>query len=243
MNVVLFLPHNQDKRRIVQALTGANYTVREVRSFEECMRLARAKHIGAFIFDSDSLPFFDALTLVTFVRESPQATIFIVAHHLDPQQRLRLFEAGVDDLVDEPLFVSELLVRLCRSIRLRQAASNHLTSHEVSLLRCGELELDLVRRTVRRSGQLIDLRPKEFALLECLARNMNRPLTRTELMEDLCCSASQGDSNVVDVHINSLRNKIDRCFPSKLIHTTRGVGYSLVVPAEPSWRRTRMQKQ
>lgn len=233
MNVVLFLPHNQAKRRIGQALTGANYTVNEVRSFEECTRLARAKHIGAFIFDADSLPFFDALTLVTFIRESPRAAIFIVAHHLEAQQRLRLLEAGVDDLVSEPLFVSELLVRLCRSIRLRQAASDHLTVHKVLLLRCGELELDLLRHSVRRSGHLIDLRPKEFALLECLARNMNRPLTRTKLMEDLCCSSSQASSNVVDVHINALRNKIDRGFPRKFIHTTRGLGYSLVVPAAP----------
>jgi two-component system OmpR family response regulator len=232
MNVVLFLPQNQAKPRIDQALTGAKYTVKEVRSFEECTQLARANHVSAFVLDSDSLPFFEALILVTFIRASPQATIFIIAHHLDPQQRMRLLEAGVDDLVDEPLFVSELLVRLCRSMRLRQAASNFLTAHEVSLLRCGELELDSVRRTVRRSGQVIDLRPKEFALLECLARNMNRTLTRTKLMENLCCSCSQGWSNVVDVHIYLLRNKIDRGFPNKFIHTIRGVGYSLVVPVE-----------
>jgi DNA-binding response OmpR family regulator len=163
--------------------------------------------------------------------ENPQAALFVFTNNSDLHQRLRLFEAGADDLISEPFFTSELMARLRRSVRLRQAASDFSAAHEVSILRCGELELDLVRRKVVRAGRLIDLRPKEFLLLEYLARNVNRPVTRTMIMEHVWSSSFEGLSNVVDVYINSLRNKIDRGFKEKLIQTNRGVGYSLVLPS------------
>jgi two-component system, OmpR family, response regulator len=95
---------------------------------------------------------------------------------------LRLFEAGVDDYVCEPFFGSETAVRLSLSIRLRQAASGLSASNSVNVLRSGDLELDLVRRIAARSGKAIDLRPREFLLLEYLVRNVNRPVTRTMIL-------------------------------------------------------------
>jgi DNA-binding response OmpR family regulator len=232
MTVLLFLPRRRVERRIEKALAAAHFAIRKTQSVKEFSQIARTEDHRGIIVDSGSLPFLDALTLITFVRmENPRAAVFVIAHELDLHQRLRFFEAGIDDLISEPFFVSELLARLRRSIQLRQAAMDFAVAHEVSILRCGDLELDLVRRKVVRSGRLIDLRPKEFLLLEYLVRNVNRPLTRTMIVEHVWNSTFEGLSNVVDVYINSLRNKIDRDFPERLIQTSRGVGYILVLPA------------
>jgi two-component system, OmpR family, response regulator len=94
------------------------------------------------------------------------------------------------------------------------------------VLRSGDLELYLVRRRTMRSGKAIDLRPKEFLLLEYLVRNVNRPVTRTMILEHVWNSSFEGLTNVVDVYINALRNKVDRDFPQKLIQTNRGIGYT-----------------
>jgi two-component system OmpR family response regulator len=141
---------------------------------------------------------------------------------------LLLFEAGVDDCVHEPFFASELAVRLGLSIRLRQAASAVMVFNAVNVLRSGDLELDLVRRTAARLGKAIDLRPKEFLLLEYLVRNVNRPVTRTMILEHVWNSSFEGLTNVVDVYISALRSKVDRGFPQKLIQTNRGIGYTFI---------------
>jgi DNA-binding response OmpR family regulator len=99
------------------------------------------------------------------------------------------------------------------------------------VLRSGDLELNLVRRTAARLGKAIDLRPKEFLLLEYLVRNVNRPVTRTMILEHVWHSSFEGLTNVVDVYISSLRSKVDRDFPQKLIHTNRGIGYTLICTA------------
>jgi DNA-binding response OmpR family regulator len=122
-------------------------------------------------------------------------------------------------------------VRLGLSIRLRQAAADVATSNKVNSLHSGDLELlDLVRRRVARLGKAIDLRPKEFLLLEYLLRNVNRPVTRTMIMEHVWNASFEGLTNVVDVHISALRSKVDRGFPEKMIRTNRGVGYTLTCP-------------
>jgi two-component system OmpR family response regulator len=139
---------------------------------------------------------------------------------------LLLFEAGIDDYVREPFFASELAMRLGLSIRLRKAASDAGASSRVTVLRSGDLELDLVRRTATRLGRSIDLRTKEFLLLEYLVRNVNRPVTRTMILEHVWNSSFEGLTNVVDVYISALRNKVDRDFPQKLIQTNRGIGYT-----------------
>jgi two-component system OmpR family response regulator len=156
----------------------------------------------------------------------PDASIFVVSHHLDLEQRLSLFEAGADDCVCGRFFASELAVRLGLSIRLRKAASDLTSSNNVDVLRSGDLELDLVRRRVARQGKSIDLRPKEFLLLEYLVRNVNRPVSRTMILEHVWDSSFEGLTNVVDVYISALRSKVDRGFEPKLIQTNRGIGYT-----------------
>ena len=133
--------------------------------------------------------------------------------------RVAGLDAGADDYMVKPFALAELSARL-RAI-LRRGAPRQ------TILRVLDLEMDCVRRTVRRDGHTIDLRPKEYALLEFLMRNADRALTRSLIIEHVWDIHFDSVSNVVEVHINSLRNKIDRGFAVPLIHTIRGVGYIL----------------
>jgi two-component system, OmpR family, response regulator len=123
-------------------------------------------------------------------------------------------------------------VRLRLSIRLHRAASVPAVSNKVNVLRSGDLELDLLRRRATRLEKPIDLRPKEFLLLEYLVRNVDRPVTRTMILEHVWNSSFEGLTNVVDVYISALRSKVDRDFSQKMIQTNRGVGYTFT----PTWR-------
>jgi two-component system OmpR family response regulator len=228
MKVLSFLPRCTLQRRVETALSSAQFLIDDVASAKECLQLAQFAQYEAVLVDSDSQIFADVVALIRVLRqENSAASLFVFARYLDLEQRLLLFEAGVDDCVHEPFFASELAVRLGLSIRLRQATSDAVASNAVNVLRSGDLELDLVRRTAARQGKAIDLRPKEFLLLEYLVRNVNRPVTRTMILEHVWNSSFEGLSNVVDVYISALRSKVDRDFPQKLIRTNRGIGYTL----------------
>jgi DNA-binding response OmpR family regulator len=128
-------------------------------------------------------------------------------------------DGGADDYMTKPFALAELQARL-RAL-LRRGAPREST------LRLADLEVDTIRRLVRRAGRRIDLKPKEYALLEYLLRNSGRPVTRSLIIEHVWDIHFDSVSNVVEVHVNSLRNKIDRGFSPPLIHTLRGVGYML----------------
>jgi DNA-binding response OmpR family regulator len=128
-------------------------------------------------------------------------------------------DAGADDYLIKPFAFAELSARI-RALLRRGAQEN-------TRLRIADLEMDTAARQVRRAGQIIDLKMKEYALLEFLLRNAYRPVTRTMIVEHVWDIHFDSVSNVVDVHINSLRNKIDKGFDPPLIHTIRGVGYML----------------
>ena len=128
-------------------------------------------------------------------------------------------DGGADDYMVKPFSLAELSARL-RAV-LRRGAPRE------NVLRLADLEMDIIRRTVRRAGTTIDLTPKEYALLEILMRNTDRPLTKALIIEHVWDIHFDSVSNVVEVHINSLRNKIDKGFDVPLIHTIRGVGYVL----------------
>ena len=134
-------------------------------------------------------------------------------------ERVAGLDAGADDYMAKPFALAELSARL-RAL-LRRGAPRE------SVLKVADLEMDTVRRLVRRAGALIELKPKEYALLEFLMRNTDRPLTRSLIIEHVWDIHFDSISNVVEVHINSLRNKIDRGYGVQLIHTVRGVGYML----------------
>jgi DNA-binding response OmpR family regulator len=128
-------------------------------------------------------------------------------------------DAGADDYLIKPFAFAELSARIRALLRRG--------SQENTKLKLADLEMDTASRQVRRSGQTVDLKLKEYALLEFLLRNVHRPVTRTMIVEHVWDIHFDSISNVVDVHINSLRNKIDKGYPRPLIHTVRGVGYML----------------
>jgi DNA-binding response OmpR family regulator len=135
------------------------------------------------------------------------------------EERVAGLDAGADDYMVKPFALAELSARLRALLRRGAPREN--------VLRLADLELDTVTRAVRRGGRPIDVKPKEYALLEFLMRNSGRPLPRSLIIEHVWDIHFDSVSNVVEVHINSLRNKIDRGSPAPLIHTIRGVGYIL----------------
>jgi two-component system, OmpR family, response regulator len=226
MKVLTFLPRLGLQRRIEVALSSAHFVVEKVDSAEGCADYARFEQYKAILIDSDSLIFRDLIVMLGVMRqENRNAALLVFAHYLEPEQRLHLFEAGADDCVQEPFFAAELALRLGLLVRLRQASALG-ASLKVNVLRSNDFELDLLRRRAVRSGKAIHLRPKEFLLLEYLARNVDRPVTRAMILEHVWNSSGEGLANVVEVHISSLRRKVDRGFCQKLIQTNHGVGYT-----------------
>jgi two-component system, OmpR family, copper resistance phosphate regulon response regulator CusR len=135
------------------------------------------------------------------------------------EERVAGLDNGADDYLVKPFALAELLARLRALLRRGKRYDTRL--------RVADLEMDVARRIVTRGGRRIDLKPKEYALLEFLMRNSDRPVTRSLIIEHVWDLHFETVSNVVEVHINSLRNKIDRGFEMPLIQTLRGVGYML----------------
>ena len=135
------------------------------------------------------------------------------------EARIAGLDAGADDYMIKPFALAEVAARLRAILRRGQPVDLRL--------QVADLEMDLVRRIVTRAGRRIELRPKEYALLEFLMRHNDRPLTRSLIIEHVWDIHFDSISNVVEVHVNALRNKIDREFATPLIHTVRGVGYML----------------
>lgn len=245
MKVLVLTLRTDLKRRLELALGPANFVLDTLDAVDLCLDRARGWAYVGILIDVETVGYQNSVPLVGQLRKScPSTAIFAFERYLDLNERLNLFEAGVDECLREPFFTSELSVRLSLLIRLRKSVTQ-----SVDHLRAGDLELDLIRRRVRRNGKPIELRPKEFLLLEYLVRNANRPVTRSMILEHVWNSSFEGLTNVVDVYISALRSKIDRDFNEKMISTARGVGYQLICTtnstsrqayemAQPSLRQT-----
>ena len=151
--------------------------------------------------------------------EKAELPVLILTAKSSLEERVTGLDSGADDYMVKPFALAELSARLRALLRRGKPRETRLN--------LADLEVDIVRRTVTRGGRRIDLRPKEYALLEYLIRNSDRPVTRSLIIEHVWDIHFDSISNVVEVHINSLRHKIDREFAPPLIHTVRGVGYML----------------
>lgn len=158
-----------------------------------------------------------------FRRDGYEGPILMLTALSTTKDKVQGLDAGADDYLTKPYSFDELLARV-RALLRRKSSS---ASGGNSSLQYSDLELDLLHRKVRRSGQDVSLTTKEFALLEYLMRNADRPLGRVSIAEHVWDIDFDSESNVIDVYINMLRKKIDAPFSKKLIHTVVGVGYVL----------------
>jgi len=168
------------------------------------------------------LPRRDGLSLIDEMRRRGIGTpVLILSARRSVDDRVKGLQAGGDDYLTKPFAFAELLARV--QALLRRAAR----SPEPTSLTVDDLTLDLLSRRVTRGGQLIELRPREFALLEYLMRNAGRVVSKTMILSHVWAYSFDPQTNIVDVVVSRLREKIDRPFEKKLLHTVRGVGYVL----------------
>jgi DNA-binding response OmpR family regulator len=156
-------------------------------------------------------------------RDGFEGPILMLTAMSTTKDKVHGLDAGADDYLTKPYEFDELLARVRALLRRKPGQSTGAASN----LRYGELELDLIHRVAKREGKEIPLTAKEFALLEYLMRNPERPLGRVSIAEHVWDIHFDSESNVIDVYINLLRKKVDAPFPKKLIHTVVGVGYVL----------------
>jgi two-component system OmpR family response regulator len=171
------------------------------------------------------LPNLDGLSLVQHLRKTGNATPVLFLSALgEVDDRVRGLRAGGDDYLAKPYAFSELLARIENLGRRRDQRA------AATRLKVADLELDLLSRKASRAGLAIDLQPREFQLLETLMRHAGQVMTRTMLLEQVWNYHFDPQTNVIDVHISRLRQKIDRGFEPPLIHTVRGAGYCVREP-------------
>ncbi len=167
------------------------------------------------------LPGLSGTELLTRYRgKGGTAPVLVLTARDATQEKVLNFEAGADDYLTKPFAFAELLVRV--KALLRRGSGSHS-----QLLRVGDLEIDQQRQKVSRAGKPIELTAKEYALLEYLATNAGRVLSRTMIVEHVWDESFENLTNIVDVYVRYLRQKVDEPFEHKLIRTVRGVGYAL----------------
>jgi two-component system OmpR family response regulator len=204
---------------VVKGLQQNSYAVDHRADGEQALALAQTVAYDAAVVDI-MLPKLDGLSLVRQIRAKKiHLPILFLSAKASVDDRVRGLQAGGDDYLTKPFAFSELLARIQALIRRATQAV------EPTRLTVGDLTLDLLTREVRRGGEKIDLQPREFALLEYLMRSAGRAVTKTMILEHIFDYSFDPQTNVVDVLVHRLRNKVD---PGKtMIHTMRGVGYVL----------------
>jgi len=169
------------------------------------------------------LPQMDGMAVLSALRAAGIETPVIILSALGTaDDRIDGLNAGCDDYLVKPFAFAELLARLRLLMRRSGGGARAMTE-----LVCGDLEMNLLTRQVRRAGKSIELQPREFRLLEYLLRHNGQVVTRTMLLEGVWDYHFDPGSNVIDVHISRLRKKIDEGYPEPILHTVRGAGYRL----------------
>ncbi len=206
---------------IRKGLEEEYYTLDVAEDGNEGLLVATSNEYDLIVLDI-MLPGINGIELCRRLREKGiKAPILMLTAIDSVSSKVEGLESGADDYLTKPFAFSELLARIKALLRR--------TLESVSELSLEDLRMDLLSRRVFRADKEIVLTPKEFSLLEYLLRNRGRVLSRTQMIENIWGYSFDPNSNVVDVHIKFLREKIDAGFPKKLIHTVRGAGYILKV--------------
>ena len=206
---------------IVRGLKEHGHVVDHAADGKDGLFLAASGTFDAMIVDR-MLPSLDGLSIVKMLRATGNHTPAIFLTTMGGiDDRVEGLDAGADDYLVKPFAFAELLARLGALLR-RPPVSDVRT-----ILRVGDLEMDLLKHSVSRAGRALDLQPQEFRMLEYLMRSEGRVVTRTMLLENVWDFHFDPQTSVVETHISRLRGKIDKGFPAELLKTLRGVGYCL----------------
>ncbi len=216
----------EDDERIAsfvkEGLSEKGYLVDTVASGYEAISRINSIDYDVVILDI-MLPDIDGYEVCKATRKRNIKSIIIILSALgDPEEKIRGLEAGADDFMIKPFHFRELLARINAQLRRKQMEKGVFEDNSYA-----DIEVDVNSNTVMRGGRKIELTPREFSLLMYLMRNRERVLSRTEITEAVWDIHFSSHTNVVDVYINYLRNKIDKDFDDKLIHTIKGRGYQL----------------
>jgi two-component system OmpR family response regulator len=225
MHALLVEDDNTLAEFVAKGLGEAGFAVDRAADAERGLTLALERPPDIVIVDL-MLPGADGLTLIDNLRRRGRTLpVLILSARHTVDDRVRGLQAGGDDYLVKPFAFPELLARVQALLRRFTATP------EPSRLHVGDLTLDLLTRRVSRQGQHIDLRPREFALLEYLMRNAGKVVSKTMILSRVWDYNFDPRTNVVDVLVHRLREKIDRDFEPKLLQTRRGMGYVLDAPA------------
>lgn len=209
---------------IIAGLSEHGHSVDHVSDGREALTYCLYNSCDIAILDR-MMPGMDGLSVVRTLRAARKdMPVLMLTAMADVSQRVEGLAAGADDYLAKPFHFSELLARVMAISRRRGEPK------EAPALKVHDLALDLLARTARRQGQLIELQAKEFALLEILMRNEGRVVTRTMLLEQVWNFNFEPNTTVVETHVSRLRSKIDKPFDTALIHTVRSTGYSMHGP-------------
>lgn len=205
---------------LVQGLRAEGYAVDLATDGDEATWLAETNPYDTLVLDV-MMPARDGFSVVRHLRKKGIATpvIFVTARG-EVEDRIRGLDAGGDDYLAKPFSLAELLARLRAMLRRQRPQATNV-------LRLADLEMDLLSRKVRRAGQDIVLTNREFALLEFLLVNSPKPVSKMAIVEHVWDQHFDSQTNVVNVYVNYLRNKIDLPGSKPLLHTVRGVGFAL----------------
>lgn len=224
MRILLIEDDEEAAAFLVKGLEECGYVVDHAATGPDGLHLATTEPYGAMIVDR-MLPGMDGLHIVELLRKEGNDVPVLILSAMDGvDDRVKGLRAGGDDYLTKPYAFSELHARLEALLRRGQSAPAATT------LKVGDLELDLLARTVTRAGAPIDLLPREFQILEFLMRHSGQVVTRTMLLEQVWNYHFDPKTGVIDVQISRLRQKLDKDFDHPMLQTVRGAGYCLRAP-------------
>jgi two-component system OmpR family response regulator len=210
---------------INKSLKESGHTPEVANDGKQGLLLATTNKYDVIVLDR-MLPHVDGITLLSTIRAAGNKTPTVILSAKNKvEDKVKGLRSGADDYMTKPFAFEELLARI-EIIGSRQAPASPVVTEIV----LGELKLDLINRRVTRNDTVIDLQSKEFKLLEFLLKNKGKIVTRTMLLEKVWEYNFDPQTNVIDVHISRLRNKIDRGFSYQIIETIRGAGYLVSEP-------------
>ena len=221
MKILLVEDDQEQSQFVARGLTELGHSCEVRENGRDALLVALERTYDVFVFDR-MLPGLDGLSLVRSLRAAGVRTpVLFLTNMSGIDDRVEGLQAGADDYLLKPFAFSEFAARIDALAR-RPPMTDQVTKRQV-----GDLELDLVKRTVRRAGRTIDLQPREFQLLQFLMEHEGQVVTRTMLLDHVWDFHFDPKTSLVETHISRLRSKIDRGFSQELIKTFRGSGYSI----------------